>query len=195
MLKNLQYQCQALNVYYVTTEFFFYRWNTSTIHIVYTKTYFENCLWFVSYGSFSQLSSRWPGQASLRDKLWRETIFKNMAGWINVSICSVIISIGQLIEEKKSFVRTLYKTTGAAFKTHFVILFSQSCRKRARKSKEVFQITSSMTDLSWIVLPKELFHQLYLNGTLIMNRWVQYTTIYKCQFYFDLPLFVKYVFP
>ena len=39
-------------------------------------------------------------------------------------------------------------STGAVFKTHFVILFSQSCRKRARKSKEVFQITSSMTDLS-----------------------------------------------
>ena len=103
----------------------FYRWNTSTIHIVYTKTYFENCLWFVSYGSFSQLSSRWPGQASLRDKLWRETIFKNMAGWINVSICSLIISIGLLLE-KKSFVRKLNWTLTKPLVQHLkpTLLFS-----------------------------------------------------------------------
>ena len=51
------------------------------------SSYFRICLLqrFVSQGSFSQPSSQWPAQASLRDKSWRETIFKIMAGRIIVS--------------------------------------------------------------------------------------------------------------
>ena len=36
------------------------------------------------------LAGQWPAQAALRDKSWRETIFKIMAGRINVSICNVV---------------------------------------------------------------------------------------------------------
>ena len=159
--------------------------------------------WFWNLFMICLLGILWPsGPSSSERQIVEGDNFQKYGGMDQcISICSVIISIGRLIEKKIICSYTelnTYKTTGAAFKTHFVILFSQSCRKRARKSKEVFQITSSMTDLSWIVLPKELFHQLYLNGTLIMNRWVQYTTayVYKCQFYFDLlPLFDKYFFP
>ena len=58
------------------------------------STYFENCLlsWFVSQGSFSRPRNHWPAQAALRDKSRRETIFKIMAGRINVSICNVLLS-------------------------------------------------------------------------------------------------------
>ena len=68
---------------------------TTLIQITYIlSTYFENCLlsWFVSQGFFSQQSNQWPTQAALRDKSRRETIFKIMAGRINVSICNVLLS-------------------------------------------------------------------------------------------------------
>ena len=70
----------------------------SRVHITYIyveslSTYFENCLFlqFVSQVSFSWQISQWLAQAVLRDKSWMETIFRIMAGRINVSICNVVI--------------------------------------------------------------------------------------------------------
>ena len=53
--------------------------NAALIWII--KTYFENHL-------LPQLASR----SALRDKSWRETIFKIMAERIKVSICNVLVS-------------------------------------------------------------------------------------------------------
>ena len=36
-----------------------------------------------------QLNSQWPDQAAVMGKSWKETIFKILAGSINVSICNV----------------------------------------------------------------------------------------------------------
>ena len=51
--------------------------------------YFVNCLLpqLVLQGSFSWPKRQWLAQTTQRDKSWRETIFKIMAGKINVSTC------------------------------------------------------------------------------------------------------------
>ena len=62
-------------------------------HYIYSlSTYFENCLLprFVTQSTFSRPSSQRPSKAALRDKSWRETIFKIKAGRFDVSVFNVI---------------------------------------------------------------------------------------------------------
>ena len=70
-------------------------WNhhTRNIYIDPPHHNLENCLLpcFVPQSCMNQASSQWPHQAVVREKTWKETIFKIMVGRINVSISSVVI--------------------------------------------------------------------------------------------------------
>ena len=57
-------------------------------HIYPSRHYLKHFFlpYFVPQSCMSQLSSQWPDLAALRDKTWRETIFKIIAGSINIYI-------------------------------------------------------------------------------------------------------------
>ena len=70
-----------------------------TFHITYryidhSRHSFVNCLlpWFSPQSFLSWQSSQWLAKAALMGKSWKETIYKIMAGRINVFICNVLHS-------------------------------------------------------------------------------------------------------
>ena len=56
-------------------------------------------------------------------------------------------------------------------RSHFEIPFLQSCQIKGLILPEDVRITSSVTDLSWIVLPLGPFLHRNWNGTSIIKRW------------------------
>ena len=60
---------------------------TRSIHITYR--YIDLLSWFFHESCLGRPLAARPAQTTLRGKSWKETIFKIMAGRINVSICNV----------------------------------------------------------------------------------------------------------